>query len=113
MWDEFKKSVMNSPNISVWIEREITSTEIYNYLINRIDSLIDRLNDLDTKEEQMKLVNIPKVANYDKFIDIMDKKDIKFDILPYYYYKTYPVLTRDIELELKIIDDEDYSSESE
>ena len=113
MWDEFKKSVMNSPNISVWIEREITSTEIYNYLINRIDSLIDRLNDLDTKEEQMKFVNIPKAANYDKFVDIMDKKDIKFDILPYYYYKTYPVLTRDIELELKIIDDEDYSSESE
>ena len=75
MWDEFKKSVMNSfKNISVWIEREITSTEIYNYLICRIDSLIDQLNDLDTKEEQMKFVNIPKAANYDNFFDIMIKK---------------------------------------
>ena len=52
----------------------------------------------------MKFVNIPKAANYDKFVDIMDKKILSFDILPYYYYKTYPVLTRDIELELKIID---------
>ena len=81
-----------------------------------IDKCLDEYNNLDTDVKRKKYVNIPKEKNFNTYKEMINTKDVKFEIIPYHFYKNYSNLVKELEICLDLYDpyesDSEYETES-
>lgn len=102
--EELKKSILNSPNVKLWIDRQIEYTELIEAIECLMDEHFTEFSSKITIKARMEYIKIKTMPKKTKFN--------KMEVLLHYYYRNYQQLVNDIEDYLGMIEEVESEYES-